>query len=108
MFGVEEEPIPFMQRVAHKIRFFLSNRKAAYHRVFFGTGIDGRLVLEDLAKFCRAHESTFHSDAGLSNQLDGRREVWLRIQQHLQLSDKQVWALYESPTLRKGLDDVSP
>lgn len=108
MFDTEEAPpVPVWQRVALRVRSFLSSRKGAYTRVFVGTGIDGRLVLEDLAKFCRAHESTFHTDAALSDRLDGRREVWLRIQQHLNLSDKQVWALYESPQLRKGLDDVS-
>jgi len=26
--------------------------------------------------------------------LDGRREVWLRIQQHLQLSEDALWKLY--------------
>jgi hypothetical protein len=52
------------------------------------------MVLEDLAKFCRAHESTFHAEERVAGRLDGRREVWLRIQQHLQLSEDALWKLY--------------
>lgn len=53
-----------------------------------------RVVLEDLAKFCRANESTFHLDDRAHAVAEGRREVWLRIQHHLQLSDAQLWELY--------------
>ena len=82
-------------------REFLRNRASAYHRIFLGHGTDTDTVLHDLAKFCRAHESTFHPDHAISDRLDGRREVWLRIQQHLQLTDDQLWALYRTHTLPK-------
>ena len=72
-------------------------RRAQYHRTFIKTGVDGHAVLEDLAKFCRAHDSTFDPNPTISDRLDGRREVWLRIQQHLQLSDSQLWQLYKIP-----------
>ena len=52
-------------------------------------------VLADLATFCRANASTFHSDPAVARQLDGRREVWLRIQKHLNLSSQQLWEIYE-------------
>lgn len=71
---------------------YLKNRQAAYHGVFITPS--GDKVLEDLAKFCRAHESTFHADERMSAVLEGRREVWLRIQHHLQLSDVDIWKLY--------------
>jgi hypothetical protein len=45
-----------------------------------------QMVLADLAKFCRANRSTFHPDPHVAARLDGRREVWLRITQHLNLS----------------------
>jgi hypothetical protein len=54
----------------------------------------GQEVLKDLARFCRAHESTFHADPRAHAMAEGRREVWLRIQQHLNLSPDQLWELY--------------
>jgi len=75
-------------------REFLFGRQKAYQRTFMLENRDSAAVLEDLAKFCRAHESTFHSLDGMSERLDGRREVWLRIQQHIQLTDEQLWKLY--------------
>jgi hypothetical protein len=58
-------------------------------------------VLADLAKFCRANESTFHTDHAVSDRLDGRREVWLRISQHLHLSTDDLMRLYGATT-QKG------
>ena len=75
---------------------FLSRRRTAYAKTFNGPfGVE---VLEDLAKFCRAHESTFHADPRAHAVAEGRREVWLRIARHLELSDTQLWALYGAPT----------
>lgn len=48
----------------------------------------------DLARFCRADQSTFHADARVHAVLEGRREVWLRIQEHLRLSDEELFTLY--------------
>lgn len=73
-------------------RKFLSGRQDAYRATF--NAPSAYLVLRDLAKFCRAHESTFHPEHSMSDRLDGRREVWLRIQQHLQLTPEQLWELY--------------
>lgn len=73
-------------------RDFLSRRRTAYVRTFL-TPFGGE-VLEDLARFCRAHESTFHVDPRAHAVAEGRREVWLRIQKHLQLTDDQLWAIY--------------
>jgi hypothetical protein len=52
-------------------------------------------VLEDLAAFCRAHESCFHADPRIQSMLEGRREVWLRIERQLELSSQKLWSLYE-------------
>lgn len=73
-------------------RNFLGRRRTAYVKTFLGPF--GQEVLIDLAKFCRASESTFHTDARAHAVAEGRREVWLRIQRHLQLTDEQLWALY--------------
>jgi hypothetical protein len=73
---------------------FLASRRGAYRAVFDPQGVYTSRVLRDLAKFCRANESTAHPDTHAAARLDGRREVWLRIQQHLQLTDEQLWQLY--------------
>jgi hypothetical protein len=76
---------------------FLARRRTAYVKTFLNNTF-GQEVLQDLAKFCRANESTFHADARAHAVAEGRREVWLRIQKHLQLDDAQLWQLYGSPT----------
>jgi hypothetical protein len=79
-----------------KAQQFLGRRRTAYYKTF--SGPFGQEVLQDLAKFCRAHESTFHADPRAHAVAEGRREVWLRIQRHLQLDDETLWQLYGSPT----------
>lgn len=73
---------------------FLRRRQTAYRAVFTPDNVYTEEVLRDLAKFCRAHESTFHAEHTVSDRLDGRREVWLRLQQHLRLSDEELWKLF--------------
>lgn len=75
-----------------KLRIALGDRRYAYRQLFKGPHAD--VVLKDLARFCRAHESTFHTDARAHAVAEGRREVWLRLQNHLNLSDAQLWELY--------------
>lgn len=70
---------------------YLSTRQQAYISVFSGDkNIYAKTVLDDLARFCRANESSFHPDPRVHAQLEGRREVWLRIQQHLTLSTDEL------------------
>jgi hypothetical protein len=80
---------------------FLARRRTAYIKVFLNSQF-GQEVLRDLAKFCRAHDSTFHSDPRIHAVVEGRREVWLRIQRHLQLTDDQLWELYGQPAQRSN------
>lgn len=72
---------------------FVRGRKATYQLTF--NNPHGHAVLIDLAKFCRAAETCFHPDPRLHAVAEGRREVWLRIAQHLNLSSEQLYALYE-------------
>lgn len=71
----------------------LLRRRAQDYRSVFAGPVAER-VLADLAKFCRAHESTFNVDARAHAVAEGRREVWLRIQKNLHLTDEQIFALY--------------
>ena len=70
---------------------FLRRRQTAYRTVFSGPVAE--IVLADLAVFCRATTSTFHPDPRVHAVAEGRREVWLRIQNHLNLSDEQLLEL---------------
>ena len=74
---------------------FLRTRHQAYKQVFKPESVYTERVLEDLAKFCRADESTFHPDARVEGIMQGRREVWLRLHHHLKLSEDELFALYK-------------
>ncbi len=74
------------------LRRLLLERRYAYRTTFEGPL--GEVVLKDLARFCRAHESTFDADPRTQANLEGRREVWLRLQHHLKLTPDQLWELY--------------
>lgn len=72
----------------------LNGRVFAYNRVFDRDNKYTIQVLTDLARFCRAHDSTFHPDARVHAALEGRREVWLRIQEYLGLSTDEILELH--------------
>ena len=74
-----------------KLRQVFASRQQCYKQTFKGPVAEE--VLRDLARFCRANTSTFHEDARLHAVAEGRREVWLRIQNHLQLSPDELWRL---------------
>lgn len=81
-----------------KIRTFMNlitNRHLAYNRVFERKSPYVETVLTDLAKFCRAHDSTFHKDERLHALLEGRREVWLRIVEHLEMTTQEIYELHK-------------
>lgn len=82
----------------HEAQAFLAERRTDYVRTFATP--HGEKVLQDLAKFCRANESCFHADPRVHAVAEGRREVWLRIAQHLQLNDQQLWGLYGAGPMR--------
>ncbi len=69
-------------------------RRRAYKAVF--NNPDGRKVLADLRRFCRATLPTADvNNVQATYLLEGRREVWLRIQAHLQLTEEDVFKLIE-------------
>ena len=74
------------------IRSFLSERQTSYQLTFKTP--QGERVLEDLARFCRAVEPTFHEDPRIHALLEGRREVWLRIVNHLNLAPEDLVRRY--------------
>lgn len=82
------------------MRVALGDRRHAYRTTFKGPVAE--VVLQDLAKFCRAHQSTFHADPRAHAVAEGRREVFLRIAHHLNLTDEQLWALYSGLPTKEG------
>lgn len=69
-------------------------RRNAYRKTFDGP--EGRKVLADLRRFCRATMPTADVDnPNTTYLLEGRREVWLRIVSHLQLTDEDIFQLTE-------------
>lgn len=77
-----------------RLKETLFYRQRAYQEVFNPKSVNAKHVLKDLAQFCRAHESTFSIDERAQSLLEGRREVWLRIQNHLELDSHTLWELY--------------
>ncbi|WP_158665255.1 Bbp19 family protein [Ensifer adhaerens] len=71
---------------------YLFRRRTAYVKTFLNPY--GDEVLRDLARFCRAHSSTFHVDARAHAVAEGRREVFLRIMHHVNMSEEDLWRLY--------------
>jgi len=69
------------------------HRRGHYVRTFGGDNSDAQAVLKDLAWFCCANRNTWHEQPQRRDVLIGRREVWLRIQQHLNLSSAEMAAL---------------
>ncbi len=80
--------------IVEQVRDFLRHRKQAYLHVFDKESVHVTTVMRDLAKFCRASETTFHPDARLHAVLEGRREVYLRIANHLNLSSEELLKPY--------------
>lgn len=83
-----------IKEVSSKLKQLFTDRKRAYSFTFNLKDQADLLVLKDLAKFCRAHETTFHTDERVAAVLEGRREVWLRIQNHLNLTTDEIYDLH--------------
>jgi hypothetical protein len=77
-----------------RMRGFLIGRAQSYRRTFNLESQDVQLVLEDLSRFCRAHTTTYTADARAHAVAEGRREVWLRIAHHMNLTNDDLWRLY--------------
>lgn len=73
---------------------FIRRRKVDYGMTFGSPA--GKRVLADIAKFCRATETTFSPDPRIHAALEGRREVYLRIERHLNLTSQQLYDIFNA------------
>lgn len=62
--------------------------KTAYQVAF--SGASGQAVLADLRRFCRADEPCWSEDQRHHARLEGRREVWLRIDNQMKLPVEEL------------------
>lgn len=72
----------------------LRHRQVAYNNVFQKESIFAQEVLKDLKKFCHADQSSFHPDPRMHAVIEGRREVWLRIQHQLEKTLEEILEIY--------------
>ena len=93
---------PFIRRSAAAAMNMLRNatmvRARSYKRVFMRDGAidrDAEIVLADLRNLAFGNSTTFHADPYVAARRAGRREIWLRISQHLNLDEEQVQKLVE-------------
>lgn len=90
-----------MSTLRDRAMSFLGTRRRAYQLAFGSPA--GKEVLKDLAVFCRARETCIVADQGRPVDrertlvLEGRREAWLRIQQHLNMTESELYSLFGGP-----------
>lgn len=90
------------------IRRVLSKRRSAY-KALFAPGPACDIVLQDLAKFCRA-TSTPAVVSPLTQQIDqsasfiaiGRQEVFHRISQHINITDADLYRIVNQESEGEG------
>jgi len=71
----------------------LISRQDSYKMAFRGS--NAQEVLKDLSIFCRENDScVVPGDRDATLVLEGRREVILRIMDHLELSPDDLWTKY--------------
>lgn len=82
---------------------FFRLRRRDYQFAF--TSPSGQRVLHHLAKFCRANNSCFEDDPRRHARMEGRRDVWLLIERHLNLSSEQLLSVYSGGQFKPDGDD---
>ena len=87
---------------------FFRRRRSDYLLTFNTENQASQRVLADIANFCRANETCIvPGDRDRTLVLEGRREVYLRIAQHLNLNSEQLFNLYAIlPTPPNGDPDA--
>lgn len=87
--------MPSEQEQINKYIESLKNRTLAYKNCFDTSQLENRAVLTDLALFCRIFTTT--EEPGQKEDpkvLEGRRQVFLRIQEHIQFDHLQLYQLH--------------
>lgn len=72
----------------------LDKKRRAYQQVFEGP--HGEEVLKDLAEFCGMHRDCFNQCPYTMAHNTGVRKAFLRIQNMLNVTDDQIWEIFEN------------
>jgi hypothetical protein len=81
-----------------ELKAILADRQRAY-QLAFNTDA-GKALLLDLGQFCRARETcVIPGDRDRTYVLEGRREVFLRIRDHLDLTVEDLFEKYTTPAI---------
>lgn len=94
-----------IREVVENTLIFLRDRKTAYSLTFSKNKGATRLVMADLVKFSKWQEGAFHKDQRVTDRLLGRQDVIRRINEHLNLSDTQLMALYNGSPVPGLIED---
>lgn len=98
-----------MRKRAYQLTFgnnrIVTSLKRAY-AVCFGN-YAGQEVLMDLTRYCHAVRPTWSDDARHHARLEGRREVFLRMTEHMHLSPEELLALYDRKNIKPTTDDAA-
>jgi len=81
----------------------MQERKRVYQLAF--TSPAGEMVLEDLTRFCRGDDTCWRVDPREHALLEGRREVYLRIKRHLDLTTEQLLEIYANLKVAESESD---
>ena len=85
---------------------FVAKRKHSYQVILGRDTAEHRAVLADLAKFCRAFaDCTVPGDHDSTLLALGRHQVWLRIQEHLNIPAEELYKRYGGPTVVKDMSE---
>jgi hypothetical protein len=80
-----------MEALIEQAKNLIRGRQFSYQQVFGRENKFAEAVLKDLAKFCYADSTSFHADPRIHALAEGRREVWLRIMQHLNMTPEEYF-----------------
>lgn len=89
-----------------RLKADLQTLQRAYAMVFGREGERGEavaIVMRDLALEGHAHHSTFDPDGRIHARREGRRDMWLHIQELLNIPHQELWGRY-----RKQLEFQQP
>lgn len=82
-------------RLLDALRFKKRDYQLTYNSVH------GQNVMRDLAKFCRANETcAVPGDRDKTMMLEGRREVFLHINEYLHYTSQQLAVLYSGGSIK--------
>jgi len=88
-----KEELTRAEKVKQRAKDHLNARQQNYITTFPKESPTAMAVLENLADFCRANETTYSVDARDHAILEGRRQVWLHINEHLNLTTQELWEI---------------